>query len=121
MLNPIEQKLPYKFENIPQYWDDIDDECQHVPLNCPWTINFVNETLTVVITCLKWTFSYDFWMRVTAHPEKKPNIPKQIDLYDHHPLPSSLSKALNDKEDFLEPHLNSYQLHILGELADSLF
>ena len=113
--------MPQKSENLPPKWDDIDDECQHIPLTCPWTITSGNETLTVVITSLKWTFNYDFWIRVTAHPRGNPNISKQIDIKKHNPLLVSLSEALEDYEDFPEPHINSYQLHFLGELLDSLF
>ena len=111
--------MPQRSENLPPNWDDIDDECQHIPLNCPWTITSGNETLTVVITCLEWTFNYDFWIRVTAHPERNPSISKQIDINRHNPLIISLSEALDDYEDFLEPHFNSHQLPILGELLDS--
>ena len=96
-------------------------ECQHIPLNCPWTITSENETLTVVITGLKWTFNYDFWLRVTAHPEGNPHISKIINIKKHNPLLESLSEAIDEYEDFPEPHLNHDQLHILGELLDSLF
>ena len=113
--------MPQKFKNLPPIWNDIVDECQHIPLNCPWTITCGNETLTLVITCLKWTFNYDFWIRAAAYPEGNPNISKQIDINKHNPLLVSLSEALDDYEDFPEPHLNSYQLHVLGELLDSLF
>ena len=113
--------MPQTSENLPPNWDDIDDKCQHIPLNCRWTITSGNETLTVIITCLKWTFNYDFWIRVTAHPEGNPNISEQIDIIQHNPLLVSLSEALDGYEGFLEPHLKSYQLHILGELLDSLF
>ena len=61
--------MPQNLENNPPKRDEIDDECQHIPLNSPWTITSGTETLTVVITCIKWTFNYDFWIRVTAHPE----------------------------------------------------
>ena len=113
--------MQQKSENLPPNWDAIDDECQHIPLNCRWTITSGNETLTVVITCLKWTFNYDFLIRVNAHPEKNPNISKQIDINKDNPLLESLSEALDEYEDFPKLHLNSYQLHILGELLDSLF
>ena len=113
--------MPQKSENLPPNWNDTDDEFQHTPVNCPWTITSGNETLTVVITCLEWTFNYGFWIRVTAQPEGNPKIPKQIVINKHDPLLESLSEALDDYEDFPEPHLNSYQLHILGELLDSLF
>ena len=70
---------------------------------------------------MKWTFKYDFWIRVTAHPETIPSISKQIDMSKHNPLLVSLSEALDDCENFPEPHLNSYQIHIFGELLDSFF
>ena len=55
-----------------------------------------------------------------AHPEGKPNLSKQIDIKKQNPLLESLSEALDEYEDLPEPHLNSYQHHILGELLDSL-
>ena len=58
---------------------------------------------------------------MTAHPEGNPNISKQVDIIEHNPLLESISEAVNDNEDFPEPHLNSHQLHILAELLDSLF
>ena len=113
--------MPQKSENLPPNWVDIDDECQLIPLNCPWTITSGNETLRVVITCLEGTFNYDLWIRVTAHPEGNPNISKQRDINQHNPLLVTLSEALDNYKSFPEPHLNSDQLHILGELLDSLF
>ena len=113
--------MPQKFENNPPNWDDIDDESQHIPLNCPWTITSGNETLTVIITCIKWTFNYEFWIRVTAHPEGNPTISKQININQHNSLLVSLLEVLDNYKDLPEAHLNSYQLHILGELLDTLF
>ena len=113
--------MPYIFEKLPPNWDDIDDECEHIPLNCQWTITSENETPTVVITCSEGTFNYEIWIRVTAHPEGNLKISKQIDINKHNSLLECLSEALNDYEDFLEPHVNSHQLHIVGELLDSLF
>ena len=99
--------MPQESESLPPNWDNIDVECQLIPLNCPWTITSANGTLTVVITCLKWTFNYVFWITVTAHPEGNPYISKQIDNIRHNPLLESLSEALDEYEDFPEPHLNS--------------
>ena len=36
--------MQQKFENLPPNSDDIDNECQHTPLNCLWTITPENET-----------------------------------------------------------------------------
>ena len=83
-------------QNLTLDLDDLpENECKHIPLKCPWTITSNGESLTVIITCLKWTFNCDFCVRVTAHPQGAPNFPKQIDLGDHHPLLRSLTDALN--------------------------
>ena len=112
--------MPQKLSNSPL--DKIPEiECKHVTLNCPWIITSKDETLTVIITCLKWTFNYDFWIRVTVHPEGNSDLSKRIDLDDDHPLLKSLSDALNLYEDFPEPHLNSFQLEILEELIEYLY
>ena len=71
--------MPPKLENLPPNRDHIEGECQHIPLNCPWTITSEDETLTVVSTCLKGNFSFDFWITVTAHTEGNLNISKQTD------------------------------------------
>ena len=57
---------------------------------------------------------------MTAHPERNYNVSKQIDINQRNPLLEFLSEAIDEYEDFPEPHFNSYQLHILGELLDSL-
>ena len=113
--------MPYKFENLPLNWKDIDHDCQNIPLICPWTFISEDKNLTVVTTFLKWTFNYDFWIRVSAHLQGKPILSIQIDIIKHHPLLASLSEALSDYEDFSQAHLNSYQLHFLGQLLDFLF
>ena len=113
------EKMPQKLDNSPLVWDKKPkNECKHVPLSCPWIITSKVETLTVIITCLKWTFKYDFWIRV--HPEGNSEVSKQIDLDDHHNLPKSYSDALNLYEASPGPHLNSFQLEILEELIEHL-
>ena len=57
---------------------------------------------------------------MTAYPLGAPNISKQIDLDDHHPLLRSLTGALHLYEAFPEPHLKSHQLKILEELMEDL-
>ena len=110
--------MPQKFENLPPNWDNIDDECQHIALNCPWTLTSNNESFTIIITCLKWTYNYNFWIRVTAHPQEDPKTSKQINIDEHHPLLKSLSEALYKYDEFPELHLNSHELYIFGELLD---
>ena len=110
--------MPQIFENLPPIWDDNGEECEHVSLTCPRTITCKDGTLVLIITSLEWTSNYDFWKRVTTHPEENPNILNQINIKKHHPLLKSLSEALNDYVKFPESHLNSHQLHIVGELLE---
>ena len=113
--------MPQNVKNLILESDDLPEvDCEHSPLSCPWTINSKDENLTVIITCLKWTFNYDFRVRVLARPQGAPNISKQIDLDDHHPLLRSLTDAPNLCEAFAEPHLNTHQLDILAELIEYL-
>ena len=110
-----------KRENLPPNWDDIEDECQHIPLNCPWTITSEDKTLTFVITCLKWTLYIGFWIRVTAHSERNPITSNQLAFNKNNLLLESPLETLNDYEEIPEPHLNSHQLRILGDLLEFLF
>ena len=113
--------MPKKSESPILDLDEIpEDECKHLPVNCLWNITSESVSLTVIITCLKWTFNYEFCVRVTAHPLGAANVLKQIDLYDHHPLLRSLTAALKLYEIFPEPHLNTYQREKLEELSEYL-
>ena len=89
MINHNVVSLTLVLDNLPE------NECKHIPLNCPWTMTSKDESLTFNISCLKWTFNYDFCVRVTAHPQGAPSVSKQIHLDDHHPLLRSLTDALN--------------------------
>ena len=109
--------MPQKFESSITHLDELpEEECKHIPLNCIWPITYQDTNLTVTITCLKWTFNFEFCVRVTAYPLEAPNISKLIDLDDHPPLHRSLTDALHLYEAFPQPHLNSHQLKILEEL-----
>ena len=114
--------MTQNFESSITNLDEIpEDECKHLPLNCLWTITSEDMSLTVIITCLKWTSNYDFCVRVTAYPlGAQNNVSKQVDLDEHHPLLKFVTDALNSYEVFPELHLNLYQLQILEELKDYL-
>ena len=113
--------MPKMFEGSLTHLDELpEEECKHIPLKCIWPIISQDTNQTVIITCLKWTFSFEFCVRVTAYPLGSPNIAKQLDLDDHHPLLRSLTDALHLYEAFPEPHLNSHQLENLEELMEYL-
>ena len=113
--------MPQKFESSMTHLDEIpEEECKDIPLNCTWPITSQDTHLTVLIAFLRWTFNFEFCVRVTAYPLGAPNISKQIDLDDHHPLLRSLTEALHLYEGFPEPHLNSHQLETLENLMEYL-
>ena len=113
--------MPKRLEGSITHLDDLPEEqCKHISLNCIWPIISDDTNQTVIITCLKWTFSFEFCVRVTAYPLGLPNISKQIDLDDHHPLLRSLTDALHLYEVFPELHLNSHKLEDLEELREYL-
>ena len=98
--------------------DDGFDEIQH--FNCPWTITTSNESTTVYIIYLKWTFIYDFWIRVEIHPQRNPKASQLLHIDELHPLSKSLATALLKYYEFPEPHLTESQLHVHGELMNHL-
>ena len=113
--------MPQTFEKSTTHLDELPEEKgKQIPLNCIWPITSPVTNLTVIITCLKWTFKFEFCVRVTAYQLGAPNISKQIDLDDHHRLLRSLTDALCLYEPFPEPHLNSNQLENLEELMEYL-
>ena len=94
--------MPDNFGSPIMDLDEIpDDECKHLPLNSFWTITSKGTSLRAILTCLKWTFIYDFCVRVRTRPLEAPNVLKQMDLDDHHLLLRSLTDALNLCEVFL--------------------
>ena len=113
--------MPQKFESSITHLDELPEkECKHILLNCIWPIASQDTNLTVIITCLIWTFNFEFCIRVTAYQLGAPNFSKQIDLDDHHPMLRSLTDALHLYEAFHETHLNSHQLEKLEELIEYL-
>ena len=113
--------MPQKFESSIPHLDELpEEECKHIPLNCIWPITSQDTNLTVIITCSNWTFNFEFCVRVTAYQLGAPNISKQIDLDDHHPLLRSLTDPLHLYKAFPEPHFNSHQLENLEELKGYL-
>ena len=93
--------MPQKLESSITHLDELPEEkCKHIPLNCIWPIISQDTSLTVIITCLKWTINLEFCVRVTAYPLGTPNPSKQINLDDHHPLLRSLTDALHLYEAF---------------------
>ena len=104
------------------FWNTLgDDGFDEIPhFNCPWTITTSNESITVNIIYLKWTFNYDFWIRVEIHPQGNPKAFQLLDIDELHPLFKSLATALLNYYEFPGPHLTDFQVHVYGELVDHL-
>ena len=45
--------MAQKIEELPPNWDDFEEECQHIPLNCPWSIACEDGTLAFIITSVE--------------------------------------------------------------------
>ena len=114
--------MPHPINQNSAVWNTLgDDGVDEIPLfNCPWTITTSNESITVNIIYLKWTFNYDFWIRVEIHPRGIPTAFQLLDIDELHPLFKSLAMALLNYYEFPEPHLTDFQLHVYGELMDHL-
>ena len=99
--------MPQKFDRVILDLGKIPEgECKYLPVNCHWTTPSTDASLTVITTCLKWTFNYDFCVRLIAHSQGAQNVSKQKDLDDHQTLRSSLTDALTLYKVFPEPLLN---------------
>ena len=108
--------MPHPANQNPVVWNTLgDDGFDEIPhFNCPWTITTSNEIIAVNITYLKWTFTYDFWIRVEIHPQGNPKAFQLLDIDELHPLFKSLATALLNYYEFPEPHLTDFQLHVYG-------
>ena len=114
--------MPLPANQNPVVWktlgDDRFEKIQH--FNCPWTITTPNESFTVNIIYLKWTFNYDFWIRAEIYSQGNPKASQLLDIGDLHPLFKFLATALLKYYEFPEPNLTDFQLHVYGELMDHL-
>ena len=113
--------MPYPATQNPTVWNSIDDDgFDQVYFNCPWTITTNNESITVKITYLKWTFRYDYWIRVKNQPQENSDASQ---LFDKTELPSlfkSLATALLNYYELPQRHLKEFQLLVIGEFLDHL-
>ena len=114
--------MPQPAKQSPIVWNTLRDhgfdEVQH--FNCTWTITSKNIIITVNVTYLKLIFNYDLCIRVEIHPQRNPNAFELLDIDELHPLFKSLATALLNYNEFPEPHLKEFQLHVYGELMDHL-
>ena len=87
--------------------ENLNDKYQQFPPEYPWTITSIDDRLTVIITCLNWTFNYNFWIRVTAHAQGDPNTSEQIVISEYNFLLKLPSEAPYNYDISSEHQLNS--------------
>ena len=88
--------MPHPANQISVVWntlaDDGFDEIQ--PFNCSWAITTINEIFTGNIIYLKWTFIFDFWIRVEIPQQRSPTASQLLEIDEPHPLLKSVATAL---------------------------
>ena len=84
--------IPHPTNQNSVFWNTLgDDGFDKIPhFNCPRTITTSNESITVNIIYLKWTFNYDFWIHVECHPRGNP---KAFHLFDIDFLPCTVKNS----------------------------
>ena len=102
--------MPLPANQNPVVWNTLGDNgFDKIPhFNCPWTITTSNEIIAVNITCLKWTFNYDFWIRVEIHPQGNPTASQLLDIDEFHPLFKSLATELLIYYELPEPPFKQF-------------
>ena len=93
-----------------------EGEIDEVEFNCPWKITTpsgITENFNIIK--LKWSFISIH----TIHPVDDKSKVSTLDIANNRFLREQLSEALDNYAEEPESHITPFQLHILGELADT--
>ena len=95
---------------------DIDE----IEFNCPWKITTPSgNSEDFIITNLRWSFTKPSFILITLHPVNNKSKTSTLEIAKNRFLREQLSEALDNYAEEPESHITQYQLHILGELADT--
>ena len=87
--------MPHPATQKPIVWINFgEDGFDAIYLNFPWIITSNNETFTVKINYIKWTFNYENRIQVKIHPRGNPSKSQQLDIDESQPFFKSLADAL---------------------------
>ena len=97
-----------------------EDEIDEVEFNCPFKITTpsgITENFNIIK--LKWSFIKPSFILITIHPADDKSKVSTLDIANNRFLREQLSEALDNYAEEPESHITPFQLHILGELADT--
>ena len=99
----------------------LNNECiEEVNFNCPFKITTpagVTENFNIIK--LKWSFIKPSFILITIHPVNNKSKVSTLEIANNRFLREQLSEALDNYAEEPESHITQFQLHILGELADT--
>ena len=102
--------------------EDIYDENKNeeFELNYPWTITVPSgASHDFMITKLRWSFDYPFWLTASVFPIENPAKPIILDNKRETLAFAKLFITLTLYKRFPEPHLTQHDIHTLRELMDT--
>ena len=95
-------------------------EIDEVEFNCPFKITTpagVTENFNIIK--LKWSFIKPSFILITIHPVNNKSKVSTLEIASNRFLREQLSEALDNYAEEPESHITQFQLHTLGELADT--
>ena len=99
----------------------IENECiEEVNFNCPFKITTpagITENFNIIN--LKWSFIKPSFILITIHPVIYKSKVSTLEIASNRILREQLSEALDNYAEEPESHITQFQLHMLGELADT--
>ena len=102
--------------------EDIYDENKigEIELNCPWTITVPSgASHDFMITKLRWSFEYPFWLKASIYSIDNPAKPTILDIETETLAFAKLFITLTLYQKYPEPHLTQHDIHTLRELLDT--
>ena len=102
--------------------EDVCDEnkIEEIDLNCPWTITVPSgASHDFMITKLRWSFEYPFWLTTSIYPIENHAKPIILDNKRETLAFAKLFITLTLYKKYPEPHLTQHDIHTLRELMDT--
>ena len=102
--------------------EDFYDEnkIEEIELNCPWTITVPSGVSHgLVLTKLRWSFQYPFWLTTNIYPIDNPAKPIILDIKRETLAFAKPFITLTLYKKYPEPHLTQHDIHTLRELMDT--
>ena len=101
--------------------DNYDEnKTEEIELDCPWSITIPSgASHYFMITKLRWSFEYTFWLTASIYPIDNPAKPIILDIKRKTLAFAKLFITLTLYKKYPEPHLTQHDIHTLRELMDT--